>query len=115
MPVVFPGFSRHNMKGDSLGAIPRLKGQFLWSQIVANVNAGADMLYFAMFDEVDEGTAIFKITNDPPSSEEAPFLTLEGLPADFYLRMAGQAGRLLRKEVSLQESNDALFDPQPAD
>ncbi len=111
MPVIFPGFSRHNMKGDALGAIPRLKGQFLWSQVVANVNAGADMLYLAMFDEVDEGTAIFKITNDPPTSDEASFLTLEGLTGDFYLRMAGEAGKLLRKEATVQESNNTLFNP----
>jgi len=109
MPVVFPGFSRHNMKGDPLGSIPRLKGQFLWSQVVANVNAGAEMLYFAMFDEVDEGTAIFKVSNHPPASEQAPFLTLEGLPSDFYLRMAGEAGKLLRKEASIKESEDTLF------
>jgi hypothetical protein len=111
MPVVFPGFSRYNMKGDQLGAIPRLKGLFLWSQVAASVNTGANMLYLAMFDEVDEGTAIFKVTNHPPLSEQTPFLTLEGLPSDFYLRLAGEAGKLLRKEVSLQESNDTLFDP----
>ena len=99
MPVVFPGFSWHNLRGAELGSIPRLKGQFLWSQIVANKKAGADMLYIAMFDEVDEGTAIFKCTNNPPSSGGTKFLTYEGLPSDFYLRLAGQAGRLLRDEI----------------
>lgn len=49
-----------------LNAIPRLQGRFFWSQITAAKRAGADMLYVAMFDEVDEGTAIFKVTNDPP-------------------------------------------------
>jgi hypothetical protein len=63
------------------------------------------MLYVAMFDEVDEGTAIFKISNYPPASEETPFLTLEGLPGDYYLRLAGEAGKLLRKEVPLQEDS----------
>jgi hypothetical protein len=100
MPVVFPGFSWYNLKGAELGAIPRLKGHFLWSQIVANKKAGADMLYIAMFDEVDEGTAIFKCSNSPPTSGGSKFLTLEGLPSDFYLRLAGQAGKLLRGEIS---------------
>jgi len=104
MPVVFPGFSWHNLKGDELGSIPRLKGQFLWSQIVANKKAGADMLYIAMFDEVDEGTAIFKCSNDPPSSGETPFLTYEGLPSDFYLQLAGEAGKLLRGEIPLTDA-----------
>jgi hypothetical protein len=100
MPVVFPGFSWHNQKGGELGATPRLKGQFLWSQIVAAKRAGCDMLYVAMFDEVDEGTAIFKCTHDPPQSERATFLTYEGLPSDFYLRLTGMAGRLWRGELS---------------
>lgn len=101
MPVVFPGFSWHNLKGAELGSIPRLKGQFLWSQVVANKKAGADMLYIAMFDEVDEGTAIFKCSNNPPASGGTTFLTLEGLPTDFYLHLAGQAGRLFRDEIPL--------------
>src|SRR5947207_8567334 len=33
LPVVFPGFSWHNMKSDApVNAIPRLQGQFLWTQ-----------------------------------------------------------------------------------
>jgi hypothetical protein len=103
MPVVFPGFSWHNLKGAELGAIPRLRGQFLWSQVVATKKAGADMLYIAMFDEVDEGTAIFKCSNNPPTSGGSKFLTLDGLPSDFYLRLAGQAGKLLRGEISLTD------------
>jgi len=140
MPVVFPGFSWHNLRGDELASIPRLKGRFLWSQVVANKKAGANMLYIAMFDEVDEGTAIFKCTlkgrflwsqvvankkaganmlyiamfdevdegtaifkctNSPPTSGGSKFLTLEGLPSDFYLRLAGHAGKQLRDEIPL--------------
>ena len=99
MPVVFPGFSWHNLKGDPLDSIPRLKGQFLWSQIVAAKRAGCDMLYVAMFDEVDEGTAIFKCTNNPPTGDGAAFLTCEGLPSDHYLKLVGEAGKLLRGEL----------------
>ncbi|MGB7328615.1 MAG: hypothetical protein WBD31_27305 [Rubripirellula sp.] len=99
MPVVFPGFSWHNLKGEKLDAIPRLKGQFLWSQITAAKRAGSEMLYVAMFDEVDEGTAIFKCTNDPPVGEGVSFLTYEGLPSDHYLKLVGRAGKLLRGEL----------------
>jgi hypothetical protein len=104
MPVVFPGFSWHNLTGEKLASIPRLNGQFLWSQVVANKKAGADMLYIAMFDEVDEATAIFKCSNNPPASGGSKFLTLDGLPSDFYLRLAGQAGKLLRDEIPLTET-----------
>ncbi len=98
LPVVFPGFSWHNMKPESpLDQIPRLKGAFLWSQFVAAKRAGAGMIYVAMFDEVDEGTAIFKCTNKPPG-RAAPFLTYEGLPSDHYLWLTGEGARLLRGE-----------------
>lgn len=98
LPVAFPGFSWHNMKGDPLNAIPRVQGRFFWSQIAAAKRAGADMLYVAMFDEVDEGTAIFKVTNTPPVGEGVQFVTYEGLPSDHYLRLTGLAGKVIRGE-----------------
>jgi hypothetical protein len=57
------------------------------------------MLYVAMFDEVDEGTAIFKCTNDPPTANGAKFVTYEGLPSDHYLRLTGLAGRVIRGDL----------------
>jgi hypothetical protein len=102
LPVVFPGFSWHNLNPESpIGEIPRLGGEFLWSQFAATKAAGADMIYVAMFDEVDEGTAIFKCTNEPPVGTD-PFLTYEGLPPDQYLWLTGEGGRLLRGELGAQ-------------
>jgi hypothetical protein len=99
LPVVFPGFSWHNLKGKKLGSIPRLKGRFLWSQIVGAKRAGCDMIYMAMFDEVDEGTAIYKTTNEPPTGNGGYFLTNDGLPNDHYLKLAGLAGMIIRGEA----------------
>lgn len=99
MPVVFPGFSWHNLKADApLDQIPRLKGQFLWKQFVEASKSGARMIYTAMFDEMDEATAIFKCSNDPPTGASR-FLTLEGLPSDHYLWLTGMGGKLLRGEI----------------
>jgi hypothetical protein len=97
--VAFPGFSWHNMYGSPLNSIPRLGGEFLWSQFRSYKTAGATMLYVAMFDEVDEGTAIFKCTNHPPAGPETPFVTFEGLPSDYYLRLTGLGGKMMRGEV----------------
>lgn len=104
LPVVFPGFSWHNMRRDTpVNAIPRRGGEFFWSQIAASVRAGAEMIYVAMFDEVDEATAIFKCANEAPTGDGAEFVTLEGLPSDHYLRMTGFAAKMLRREIPLLE------------
>jgi len=103
LPVVFPGFSWHNMRPKSaLDEIPRLKGRFLWKQYGEAKKAGATMIYQAMFDEMDEGTAIFKCTNDPPVGA-SQFLSLEGMPSDHYLWLTGMGGKLLRGEIKATE------------
>lgn len=104
LPVVFPGFSWHNMNPRSpLDQIPRRKGAFLWSQLVNAKESGAKTVYVAMFDEMDEGTAIFKCTNDPPVGE-SKFLTLEGLPSDHYLWLAGIGGKLMRGAIKVTDA-----------
>jgi hypothetical protein len=110
LPVVFPGFSWHNMKGGRANQIPRLKGQFLWSQFYEAKRASVSMVYVAMFDEVDEGTAIFKCANDVPVGQESRFVTFEGLPSDFYLRLVGRASKLMRSEAIWDESESAVPD-----
>lgn len=112
LPVVFPGFSWHNLKGDArLNATPRLRGAFLWSQYVHARRAGATMVYQAMFDEVDEGTAIFKCTNNPPVGA-SPFVTYEGLPSDHYLWLVGQAARMVRGAAPVRDTMPTRPTPQ---
>jgi len=107
LPVVFPGFSWHNMRPRSpLDQIPRLGGRFLWKQFVEAKRAGATMIYQAMFDEIDEGTAVFKCTNDPPVGASR-FVTYEGLPTDHYLWLVGMGGRLLRGQIEMTEKMPA--------
>lgn len=103
LPVVFPGFSWHNLTGGPLNVIPRQRGEFLWSQFVEAKRAGSQMVYVAMFDEVDEATAIFKCTNEVPVGEGVQFLTYEGLPSDFYLRVTGAGTRMIHGTAPLQE------------
>jgi hypothetical protein len=105
VPVVFPGFSWHNMyPKDRFNKIPRKKGQFFWTQLSTAIKNGAEMIYVAMFDEVDEGTAIFKVSKNPPVGA-SPFVKFEDeIPSDYYLYLTGYAGKMLRKQVSFQES-----------
>ena len=95
IPVVYPGFSWDNLQrlapGTSL--IARRGGQFLWEQFYALSKLGADTVYVAMMDEVDEGTAIFKVTSSPPT--QGHFVGYDGWPSDWYLRLVGEAARRL--------------------
>lgn len=66
-PHLFPGGSDRNMHpnngypdGDPTGTGYRYGGQFFWDQIYYDIKNGAQALYIGMFDEMDEGTAIFK-------------------------------------------------------
>lgn len=117
-PVVFPGFSWYNLKSRAdgkhdldlkkhkpvLGDVPRLRGKFYWSLMTAAMQSGAKMIYVAMFDEMNEGTAILKCSNLPPANQPpAKFLTYEGLRTDHYLWLTGMAGKMLRHEIPLNE------------
>jgi len=100
LPVIYPGFSWRNLeKGRGrdapLSAISREDGRFLWQQAAEAKRAGAEMIYVAMFDEVDEATAIFKGSNQPPVGE-SEFITYDGLPPDHYLWLTGEIGKMLR-------------------
>jgi hypothetical protein len=107
-PCATPGFSWHNLSRfefpdevKPVGSIPRQGGRFYWQQLSTAINVGADMIYVAMFDEVNEGTAIFKISDNPPVSDTAKFVDNDGRPSDWYLWLTGEASKMLRKEKPL--------------
>jgi hypothetical protein len=112
MPVVFPGFSWKNLKSTTtnppaLNQTPRNGGTFYWRQAYNAVQSGCTMIYGAMFDEVDEGTAMFKLAPTPNELPvEGTFVPLnidgQALPSDWYLRLADQASRMLRGDIPLQ-------------
>jgi hypothetical protein len=98
LPVVYPGFSWDNLKRKPPGTttVPRRGGRFLWEQFHELATMKVDTAYVAMFDEVDEGTAVFKVTSAPPA--QGHFVGYEGLPSDWYLRLVGEGARMLRGE-----------------
>jgi hypothetical protein len=103
MPVLFPGFSWSNLKGGGK-SIPRRDGAFLWEQFAAAKRAGAACAYVAMFDEVDEGTQIFKVSDRPPQGAGYAYLTYGALPPDHYLWLTGEATRLFRAPEPFPEA-----------
>ena len=144
-PLVFPGFSDRNMHPDH-SVYDRHSGDFYWQQIYKFINQGAKMLYVAMFDEIDEGTAIYKCLrkNEVPSnvyssdyyvvfengayrrSDEPVSVSGSGwckkaselgvtfngiendLGSDYYLRLTGEAGKILKGQATLTEQKPFL-------
>ncbi len=109
LPVIFPGFSWTNLNDGPFNQIPRNGGNFYWRQAFNAVRSGCTMIYGAMFDEVDEGTAMHKMV---PTAAQLPVqgtfvpLNVDGynLGSDWYLRLADQAGKMLRGEIPITSS-----------
>ncbi|KAL3806753.1 hypothetical protein ACHAXA_006779 [Cyclostephanos tholiformis] len=107
MPTIWPGFSWHNLKSQSdprppINSVPRRGGNFMWNQAYKYAsNTDITTIFCAQFDEVDEGTAIFKVTarkSDLPLPTDG-WLGLDAdgisLPSDWYLRLTGEAQLML--------------------
>lgn len=120
MPVVYPGTAYHNPDPNRpFNEYPRRGGRLYWRQIYDAVSAGSAMIYNAMFDEVDEATAMYKIaaTNDDvPVGIQVVTMDTDGecLPSDWYLRLAGEATKMLRGEIPLS-STIPIAIPEPSD
>jgi len=93
-PVSYAGYSYRDI--NRFNYIKRNAGKFFKAQIDSNLKTdGATFHYIAMFDEVQEGTAIYKFAaNNAESAKGRDFVTasIDGVncPGDLYLTMAGQ-------------------------
>jgi hypothetical protein len=114
MPTAFPGFSWDNLRRATPGKtmIPRRKGEFYWRQFAIFKTLGIRTVFVGMFDEVDEGTAIYKVSNEIPVGKY--FVTYEGLPSDWYLKLTGAASRMIRGEAPFSETVPATL-PVPSE
>ena len=103
MPTAFPGFSWDNLRRAQPGStsIARRKGEFYWRQFAIFKELGIKTVFVGMFDEVDEGTAIYKVSNSTPVGKH--FVTYEGLPSDWYLKLTGAATKMIRGEAPLSK------------
>jgi hypothetical protein len=111
IPVVHPGFSWHNLKYPEPSSIknkdPREGGQFIWDEVNDVIPVNAKSVYIAMYDEIDEGTAMFKLAeNDDMIPREGYWLPLDedgyDLPSDWYLRTASLATQVVKGYEDLE-------------
>lgn len=118
LPVLFPGFGWSTWKTGKPNHIPREAGKFLWRQAYNIKNSGIDQMYFAMFDEYDEGTAIMKAATDwsmIPTDQYFLTLSADGtwVSSDFYLRVAGAATTMLRSTATPSENANTPYSNGP--
>ena len=101
MPVIFPGFAWSQWNDGDVNATPRNAGDFMWKQARNITSLGVTSMYFAMFDEYDEGTAIMKNATDwsmIPTDQYFLTSSADGiwLSSDFQLRVAGASIEMLK-------------------
>jgi hypothetical protein len=96
-PCVLPG---------DLSGRQRAHGDFMWAQFYNMVRVGAQGIYISMFDEYGEGN---QILNTAPTQAFVPtnsgLLSLDedgtACSADYYLRLTGDGGRMLKGQLAL--------------
>lgn len=107
-PVVSPGDSSYNLHDNPalLNWRPREGGHFLWKQVYEVCRMGSKFMYVAMFDEIDEGTAMYKqaptLAECPMADGQVP-LDYDGydLPSDWYLRIGTEIQKMLDGRIPL--------------
>ncbi len=89
MPVIFPGFSWHNRHtGATKNEIKRDAGNLLWQQAVNAKLSGSSVVKIAMFDELNEATAIFKVaTSSSLTPKASDMVTLDSEGVNLPLRL----------------------------
>jgi hypothetical protein len=96
-PCVLPG---------DLQERQRAHGDFMWRQFYNLIRGGCQGIYISMFDEYNEGNQIAKTAETAASVPVGSgFLALDedGTPcsSDYYLRLTGDGGRMLKGQLAL--------------
>lgn len=124
IPTLWPGFSWAHLEKQTTqkhwNFVPREGGIFYWRQaLLFASNKNVNAFFSANFDEVDEGTAMFKqiaTSMDLPDPNDIDYkdpyggfipLNIDGyeVPNDFFLTLANYASRLLKNRnlISYQD------------
>jgi len=93
------------LPGDVSGR-QRVHGDFMWRQFYNVVRAGVQGIYISMFDEFNEGNQIAKTAETQasvPSNSGYWALDEDGTfcSSDYYLRLTGDGGRMLKGQIAL--------------
>ncbi|WP_214416064.1 hypothetical protein [Sphaerisporangium fuscum] len=84
----------------------RAHGDFMWRQFYNMVRLGAQGIYISMFDEFNEGNQIAKTAETMATvPTDSGMLALDedgtACSSDYYLRLTGDGGRMLKGRIAL--------------
>jgi hypothetical protein len=93
------------LPGDVSGR-QRVHGDFMWHQFYNMVRVGAQGIYISMFDEYGEGNQIAKTAASQATTPVGSgLLALDedgtACSSDYYLRLTGDGGRMLKGQIAL--------------
>ena len=93
------------LPGDVSGR-QRAHGDFMWRQFYNMCRAGVQGIYISMFDEYNEGNQIAKTAESQAwVPTDSGFLALDedgtACSSDYYLRLTGDGGRMLKGQIAL--------------
>lgn len=117
-PVIFSGFSWATWENGKPNSIPRNAGNFIWYQAYKLKQMGLSSVYFAMFDEYDEGTAIMKNASDYfeiPTDQYFVTASADGywLSNDFQLRTSGNIIKMMKGQLTTTSTNPTVHSEGP--
>jgi hypothetical protein len=104
-PCVLPG---------DLQLRQRLHGDLMWRMFYNAIRAGCQGIYISMYDEYNEGNQIAKTAENlsqvPAGSNFLP-LDEDGtaMSSDYYLRLTGDGGRMLKGQLALTPTRPTPF------
>lgn len=103
-PCVLPGDLQEHQ---------RAHGDFMWRQFYNMVRVGAQGIYISMFDEYNEGNQIAKTAENAsfiPAGSNFVTLDEDGVvcSADYYLRLTGDGGKMLKGQIGLTATRPTL-------
>ena len=106
-PCVLPGDMSQNQ---------RYHGNLMWEMFYNAKRVGCQGIYVSMFDEYGEGNQIAKPTTDSsmiPAGSNFMSLNADGTwcTSDYYLRLTGDGGKMLKGQIGLTSTRPTPPDP----
>jgi len=98
---VWPGFSSFHRQGSPFAEWDRDEGRYFWKLMNQAIAEGNKALFIGMLDEVDEGTAVLPMSDDPP--EIKPLLNDAATPPLWYLQLASHAKEILKGQRAVKD------------